>query len=201
MKKPLTTGIFLVAFTISFSATADGGLDNLKGDWQSYRQTGKKLSDGSPESLWHMQVATVSGDQMILNVPHEGSLEQQYQAGDIIAKDIRFLGTRDIPARPTHGFSTTGKPASPVQLIGRYFAYIVSMLPLCFGFFWVAFDKRKQGWHDKLAGTVVIKKINTDVSNLVNPNSHVTPNSEIQEQVRKRPNVRRFFLLWTMAVQ
>ena len=105
MKKPLTTGIFLVAFTISFSATADGGLDNLKGDWQSYRQTGKKLSDGSPESLWHMQVATVSGDQMILNVPHEGSLEQQYQAGDIIAKDIRFLGTRDIPARPTHGFS------------------------------------------------------------------------------------------------
>lgn len=95
--------------------------------------------------------------------------------------------------------STTGKPASPVQLIGRYFAYIVSMLPLCLGFFWVAFDKRKQGWHDKLAGTVVIKKINTDVSNLVNPNSHVTPNSEIQEQVRTRPNVRRFFLLWTIG--
>lgn len=105
MKKPLATGIFLFAFTISFSATADGGLDNLKGDWQSYRQTGKKLPDGSPESLWHMQVTTVSGDQMILNVPHEGNLERQYQAGDIIAKDIPFLGTRDIPARPTHGFS------------------------------------------------------------------------------------------------
>jgi uncharacterized RDD family membrane protein YckC len=24
------------------------------------------------------------------------------------------------------------------------------------GFIWVAFDKRKQGWHDKIAGTVVI---------------------------------------------
>jgi uncharacterized RDD family membrane protein YckC len=24
------------------------------------------------------------------------------------------------------------------------------------GFIWIAFDKRKQGWHDKLAGTVVI---------------------------------------------
>ncbi len=57
--------------------------------------------------------------------------------------------------------AVTGKPASTAQLIGRYFAYILSTLPLCLGFFWVAFDKRKQGWHDKLAGTVVIKKINT----------------------------------------
>lgn len=57
--------------------------------------------------------------------------------------------------------AATGKPASTAQLIGRYFAYIISTLPLCLGFFWVAFDKRKQGWHDKLAGTVVIKKINT----------------------------------------
>jgi uncharacterized RDD family membrane protein YckC len=57
--------------------------------------------------------------------------------------------------------AATGKPASTAQLIGRYFAYIISTLPLCLGFFWIAFDKRKQGWHDKLAGTVVIKKINT----------------------------------------
>ena len=26
------------------------------------------------------------------------------------------------------------------------------------GLFWVAWDKKKQGWHDKLAKTVVIKK-------------------------------------------
>ncbi|EAV2407511.1 RDD family protein, partial [Salmonella enterica] len=25
------------------------------------------------------------------------------------------------------------------------------------GFFWIAFDRRKQGWHDKLAGTVVVR--------------------------------------------
>lgn len=55
--------------------------------------------------------------------------------------------------------AATGKAASPAQLIGRYFALIISMLPLFLGFFWVAFDKRKQGWHDKLAGTVVIKKL------------------------------------------
>ena len=50
---------------------------------------------------------------------------------------------------------TLGKP-SAAQLTGRFFAYLVSFLPACLGFLWIAFDKRKQGWHDKLAGTVVI---------------------------------------------
>jgi hypothetical protein len=27
---------------------------------------------------------------------------------------------------------------------------------LSIGFLWVAFDKKRQGWHDKLAGTVVV---------------------------------------------
>lgn len=52
---------------------------------------------------------------------------------------------------------TFGKP-SKGQLIGRYLGYYVSMIPLMLGIIWVAFDARKQGWHDKLAGTVVIQK-------------------------------------------
>ena len=52
---------------------------------------------------------------------------------------------------------TGGKPSTG-QFIGRYLAYYLSALPLMLGFIWVAFDKRKQGWHDKLAGTVVIRK-------------------------------------------
>jgi len=51
---------------------------------------------------------------------------------------------------------TGGKPSTG-QFIGRYLGYYVSMIPLFIGIIWVAFDKRKQGWHDKLAGTVVIK--------------------------------------------
>jgi len=50
----------------------------------------------------------------------------------------------------------TGKAPSKGQLIGRYFAYYLSLLPLGLGFLWIAWDERKQGWHDKLAGTVVI---------------------------------------------
>lgn len=52
--------------------------------------------------------------------------------------------------------AATLAPPSTGKLVGRYFAYFVSTIPLCLGFLWIAFDKRKQGWHDKLAGTVVI---------------------------------------------
>lgn len=53
--------------------------------------------------------------------------------------------------------AATGKAPSNGQLIGRYFAYFVSVIPLFVGIIWVAFDARKQGWHDKLAGTVVVR--------------------------------------------
>ncbi|MGZ8994756.1 MAG: RDD family protein, partial [Burkholderiaceae bacterium] len=46
------------------------------------------------------------------------------------------------------------------QSIGRYFGYYVSTIPLLIGLIWVAFDSRKQGWHDKLAGTVVVRPKN-----------------------------------------
>ena len=48
-----------------------------------------------------------------------------------------------------------GRPTT-ARLVIRYFAYIVSALPLCLGFFWIALDRRKQGWHDKIANTVVV---------------------------------------------
>ena len=54
----------------------------------------------------------------------------------------------------------TGNAATTGQLIGRYLAYYLSMIPLFLGFIWVAFDERKQGWHDKLAGTVVVRQKN-----------------------------------------
>ena len=53
--------------------------------------------------------------------------------------------------------SKTGGTPTTGQFIGRYLGYYVSMFPLFLGIIWVGIDKRKQGWHDKLAGTVVIR--------------------------------------------
>ena len=57
----------------------------------------------------------------------------------------------------------TGGKLSVAQCIGRYFAYIPATLLLFLGLIWVGIDKRKQGWHDKLAGTVVIRNKPTPV--------------------------------------
>ena len=52
--------------------------------------------------------------------------------------------------------ANTGHELSTPQAIGRYLGYYVSIIPFMLGFIWVAFDAKKQGFHDKLAGTVVI---------------------------------------------
>jgi len=52
--------------------------------------------------------------------------------------------------------ANTLAPLSTMQSIGRYLGYYVSMFGMMLGFLWIAFDARKQGWHDKLARTVVI---------------------------------------------
>ncbi len=51
----------------------------------------------------------------------------------------------------------TGKPLSTGKAILRYISYYVSSFPLGLGLIWVAFNKKKQGWHDLIANTVVVK--------------------------------------------
>lgn len=51
----------------------------------------------------------------------------------------------------------TGKQPTTSQFVIRYLGYYVSILPVFLGIIWVAIDERKQGWHDKIAGTVVLR--------------------------------------------
>lgn len=55
-------------------------------------------------------------------------------------------------------------PPSLGQYILRFLGYIPSSLPLGLGFIWVALDSRKRGWHDLLAGTVVVQNLTTSRS-------------------------------------
>ena len=51
---------------------------------------------------------------------------------------------------------TGGVPPWP-RLVLRYFGYLVSAIPLGLGYAWMARDARRQCWHDKMAGTLVIR--------------------------------------------
>jgi len=50
-----------------------------------------------------------------------------------------------------------GKPLTPKEAVIRLLSYIVSGVVLGLGFLWIAFDKEKQGWHDKIAKTHVVR--------------------------------------------
>ncbi|MCR9179262.1 MAG: RDD family protein [Erythrobacteraceae bacterium] len=56
-----------------------------------------------------------------------------------------------------------GRRISPARALGRYFGKILSGLILLIGYIMIAFTERKQGLHDFLAGTLVIKGQSGDV--------------------------------------
>ncbi|MFT4721623.1 MAG: putative RDD family membrane protein YckC [Candidatus Azotimanducaceae bacterium] len=56
----------------------------------------------------------------------------------------------------------TLQPPSRLQLVTRSLGYYISLLFFGMGFIWIGLDSRKQGWHDKLARTVVISRRQAD---------------------------------------
>ncbi|RJS94297.1 RDD family protein [Salinisphaera sp. Q1T1-3] len=75
---------------------------------------------------------------------------------------VRFWRTRDgtpgkmaIHARIVD--APTGEAPTTRQLILRYIGYHAATLPFDLGLAWLGIDGRKQGWHDEIARTVVIR--------------------------------------------
>ena len=50
-----------------------------------------------------------------------------------------------------------GRPLEIMDSILRVIGYYISSLFFSLGFIWVLFDAKKQGWHDKIAHTLVVK--------------------------------------------
>ncbi|TEU30558.1 RDD family protein [Alkanindiges illinoisensis] len=61
----------------------------------------------------------------------------------------------------------TGQPLTLNQSVIRYLGYFASTIVLGLGFIWIAFDGKKQGWHDKMAGSVVVRDYGMDVMPLL----------------------------------
>ena len=54
--------------------------------------------------------------------------------------------------------AATLEPPGIGRSLIRFVAYYASQLVFCLGFFWVLFDTKKQGFHDKIAQTVVLQR-------------------------------------------
>ena len=66
----------------------------------------------------------------------------------------RTIGGRIVGLRLVR---VDGQPVTYGTAVTRYLMLIVSAIALLLGIIWVAFDRRKQGWMDKAAGTYVIR--------------------------------------------
>jgi uncharacterized RDD family membrane protein YckC len=62
---------------------------------------------------------------------------------------MRLLGLRVVDRE--------GKTISYGTALLRYIGFIISCVAILIGIIWVAFDPYKQGWHDKIAGTYVVR--------------------------------------------
>lgn len=93
-------------------------------------------------------------------VRHAGDLVIAAVVGAIVVGFWRYCGA--TPGKLAVGVrivdAATGAPPSTLRLVIRLLCYVVSAVPFYLGFLWAAFDRRKQGWHDKIAGTVVIQE-------------------------------------------
>lgn len=73
---------------------------------------------------------------------------------------VKFAGT---PGKRLLGLKIlddkTGNHLTIGQAVIRYLGYIPAIFVFCIGLIWVAFDKKKQGWHDKMAKSVVVKEL------------------------------------------
>jgi uncharacterized RDD family membrane protein YckC len=87
-----------------------------------------------------------------------------WEAGVFIAVAVAVVGfwryCGATPGKSALGMkivdAKTGETPGTLRLVVRFLAYFLSAFPLYLGFLWAAFDRRKQGWHDKIARTIVI---------------------------------------------
>lgn len=64
----------------------------------------------------------------------------------------RMLGLHVVDA-------ATGRNIGIGRALGRFVGYVISSIPFDIGLIWAGFDPRKQGWHDKIASTFVVRKV------------------------------------------
>ncbi len=71
-----------------------------------------------------------------------------------VKQNGQTLGKRAMAIRI---IKENGQPPDISVAVIRYIGYMISSIVLFVGFIWVLFDSKKQGWHDKIAKTYVVK--------------------------------------------
>lgn len=107
--------------------------------------------------------------------------------------------------------ATTEMPPTLWQYIRRMLGYFVSLPPFMLGFIWQCFDAKRQTWHDKIAGTVMLdmrprgwywaqikywfgrarEKIRSQVQETASVDHHQEPSAFSEDAMREPPAGKR----------
>lgn len=97
-------------------------------------------------SVLHGGLTTVEGISFLLEAVYFTYYWSSFGKGQTIG--MQLLHMKVVKA--------DGSLLSIAGAFVRFIGLIVAAIALDIGLIWVAFDARKQGWHDKIAGTYVI---------------------------------------------
>jgi len=100
---------------------------------------------------------------IIVSILGEGSI---YQVLATLVGWLYFAGLESSSGQATWGkrlfnlkvTDVEGNQISFARATGRYFAKFISSIILLIGYLMIAFTEQKQGLHDKLANTLVLKR-------------------------------------------
>jgi uncharacterized RDD family membrane protein YckC len=107
------------------------------------------------------------GGNMFVTSTNAGvvSIDYTYNAFGALIGLIYFVGFWGwrgqtpgmIPFNMRIVMADDGSKPDWVRMLLRYVGLIISIVIFFLGVIWAGFDRRKQGWHDKMAGTVVVR--------------------------------------------
>jgi uncharacterized RDD family membrane protein YckC len=107
------------------------------------------------------------GGNMMVSTTAAGALTVDYTANAFgaligLVYFVGFWGWRGqtpgmIPFNMRIVMADDGSKPDWVRMLLRYVGLLISIAIFFLGVIWAGFDRRKQGWHDKIAGTVVVR--------------------------------------------
>ena len=123
---------------------------------------GRRLAAQLIDMLWLVPLSLVLGMLAALLNRGEMSLGGEMMANIIGALVVLLFWAerQGTPGKLVLGLTIvdaeSGGPPRLGRLVLRYLGYLLSALPLGLGYFWMLWDARRQTWHDKLGGTLVL---------------------------------------------
>ena len=124
---------------------------------------GQRLLAQVIDLLWLLPLSFALG--VIASIANQGEMSWGGEAmANLIGALVVLLFWADRQATPGKlvlGLrivdADTGGPPPLRSLVLRYVGYLISALPLGLGYLWALWDRRRQGWHDKMGRTLVVR--------------------------------------------